>query len=94
MSKGDEYAKVMAGILVYMYEQGAIGLKQTVLLAAIEERFELQRAEAQSVMKLLEEQGSVERVVGPSYRLTGRGFEEAGQLSKTKNSTWVRGAAR
>ena len=93
MSKGDEYAKVMRQILVYMYQEGAISKTQTLHLDAIAENLELQPAEAQSAMELLKEQGKVTRVLGKHYKLTGRGFEEAERLSKSKNSTWVRPSA-
>ena len=93
MSKGDEYAEVMPKILVYMYQEGAIGTSQTLHLDAIAEKFGLQPAEAQSVMELLKEQGKVARPAAKRYRLTGPGFEEAERLSKSKKFTWARGAA-
>ena len=93
MSKGDEYAKAMPEILVYMYGEGAVGPEQTAHLDAIAQEVGLQPKEAKSVMRLLEEQGKVTQVTGKFYRLTGPGFEEAQRLSKSKKS-WVRGSVK
>ncbi len=89
MSKGDEYAKVMRQILVYMYQEGAIGNTPTTVVKVDEivEMFELDLTEAVSVMKLLDHQGYVTGRTGGYYWLTGRGFEQAERLSKSKNST-------
>ena len=93
MTKGDEYADKMEAILLHLYEEGAIGLHQTVSLEVVQEKFGLEHQEALSVMGLLVEQGKVAMPVPGQYRLTGGGFEEAQNLSKAKGSTWVRGAA-
>ena len=93
MSRGDKYAAAMEEILAYIYEEGAIGGEQTVHLETIGEKFGVGGVEALSVMKLLEEQGKVAKVVNKVYRLTGAGFEEAKRLFKSKGVTWLRPAA-
>ena len=94
MSKGDEYAKVMRRILVYMYDEGAIGKSQALQVDTIAEKSGLKPPEAASLMKLLEEQGNVTGVELQRYRLTAAGFEAAGRLSKDEHNRWVRPAAR
>ena len=80
MSKGDEYAEAMPKILVCMYNAGAADLEHTLHLDAIAKEVGLQPKELRAVMRVLQEQGKVTRVVGKRYRLTGPGFKEAQRL--------------
>lgn len=94
MSKGEEYAKVMPKILVYMYDEGAIGQSQAVQVDPIATKFGLQPPEVACLMELLVDQGNVKQVDQQRYKLTAAGFEAAGRLSKGESYSWVRPAAR